>query len=119
MAIRPDRQDEHHRRDLRSRPWPESRGDQVEYGAEGQHGEVQGGEVVMQEELTLHEEEGEVVERPANDQERADFVVICELGCEKREVQLVLPDFLPSCSPSTHVAIGLYILSELEEPVAP
>lgn len=88
MAIRPDRQDEHHSRNLRPCPWSQSRGDQVEYGTEGQHGEVQGGEVVMQEELSLHEEEGEVVQSPADDQERADFVVVREFGCERQKFSL-------------------------------
>lgn len=34
----------------------------------------------MQEELTLHQEEREVVEGPADDGETADFIVECEFG---------------------------------------
>jgi len=35
---------------------------------------------VVQEELSLHEEEGEVVQSPANDEEGADFVIKGNLG---------------------------------------
>jgi hypothetical protein len=42
----------------------------------------------MQEELSLHEEEGEVVQSPADDQERADFVVVREFGCERQKFSL-------------------------------
>ena len=42
-------------------------GQKVEHLAEGNDGEVQGREVVMQEELTLHKIEGEVVEGPTED----------------------------------------------------
>lgn len=46
------------------------------------HGEVEGGEVVVKEELALHEEEGEVVQEPAEQEEPAEAIVEDDLGCD-------------------------------------
>lgn len=58
--------------------------------AQGDDGEVQGGEVVVEEELTLHEVEGEVVESPAQDG-GADLVVEALEGGARVVVAAALP----------------------------
>ncbi len=51
-----------------------SRGGEIEHLAEGQDSKIQGREIMVEEELALHEIEREVVEGPAEDG-GADFVV--------------------------------------------
>lgn len=80
MAPTPHGQDQNDGSDLDPRSRPKSRCGIVKDGAEGKNGEPQRREVVMQEELSLHEEERKVMQRPADDEERADFVVIRNLG---------------------------------------
>lgn len=76
-------QDEHHR-DLHPPRRLEVLGEQVKDRAEAEDGKVEGGEVVVEEELTLHEVEGEVVECPGGDEEAADLVVGLHRSCRRR-----------------------------------
>ena len=48
--------------------------------AEEEDGEVQGGQVVVEEQLAAHEVEGEVVQRPAHEEEAAEAVVFEDLA---------------------------------------
>lgn len=61
--------------------WFECRCGVVKDCTEKKDGKVECGEVVVQEELTLHKIEGEIMERPADDAKSANIVVKCELGC--------------------------------------
>jgi len=81
MAPGPYDQDENDTSDLDPSSRSKARGGEVEDSAKGEDRKPKRGEVVVQEELTLHEEEGEVVQRPSDDEERADFVVKGCLGC--------------------------------------
>lgn len=67
-----------HGRDLDPSRLPKVSRKQVKDGARAQDSKVQGGKVVVEEELTLHEEEGEVVHCPADDEEAADFIVYAD-----------------------------------------
>lgn len=60
---------------------PEGRCGVIKDGTEKKNGKVECGEIVVQEELALHEVEGEVMECPTNDAESANIIVECELGC--------------------------------------
>lgn len=61
--------------------WPERRCGVVKDGAEKKNCKIECGEIVVQEELALHEVEWEVMECPTNDAESANVVIECELGC--------------------------------------
>ena len=78
---RPDRKHEHHRSRLQLDSRPNTRGDVVEHGAEAEDGKVERREIVVQEQLALHEEEGEIVQCPSDEERGADFVVKGNLGC--------------------------------------
>jgi hypothetical protein len=69
-----------HGRNLNPARLPKVSRKQIKHGARAQDGKVQGRKVVVQEELTLHNEEGKVVHCPANDEEAADFVVYADRG---------------------------------------
>lgn len=62
-----NRNDGQHASNLQSRAWPDRGRDEVEDAAQQEDCKVQCGEVMMEEELSPHEEEGEVVEGPANE----------------------------------------------------
>lgn len=64
-----------HGRDLHATRGAKVSREKIKHGARAEDGKVQGGKVVVQEELALHEEEGQVVHSPADDEEAADFVV--------------------------------------------
>lgn len=69
MAPGPYHQDQHHTGDLYpgSRSKPRCR--KIEHGTKAQDGEPERREIVMEEELPLHEEEGEVMQCPSDDEE--------------------------------------------------
>ena len=49
MGVGPNRKNQHNRANLRPRSWSESRRDKIEHGAKAQYGEIEGGEIMMQE----------------------------------------------------------------------
>lgn len=84
MLEMPNREDNQHRGNLQPYSRPQRRRDQVKYGAGEENGEIQRGEVVMQEELSAHEKERKVVEAPPEEKEPAERVVFHHFGCERR-----------------------------------
>ena len=80
----PNRQDNQHSRNLQPHFWPQRRRDQVKHGAREENGEIKRGKVVMQKELSAHEEEWKVVKAPSDEQEPTERVVFHHFGCEGR-----------------------------------
>lgn len=70
--------------DLKTDSRSKERSGEVERDGSQEEGEVEGWEVVVQEKLTLHDEEGEVVKEPAEGEESTDSVVEDDLGCEQK-----------------------------------
>lgn len=60
---------------------------QIKDGTRAQDGKVEGREVVVQEELTLHEEKGKIVQGPADNEEAADLVVYAYSRCEQKSAR--------------------------------
>jgi hypothetical protein len=81
VAPAPDDQDQNDRSNLDTCSRSDSRGDEIKHRAKAQHRKPEGGEVMVQEELSLHEEEREVMEGPGNHEESANLVVECSLSC--------------------------------------
>ena len=68
----PNRQDNQHGRDLQPHFRPQRRRDEVKHGAGEENGEIKRREVVMQKELSAHEEEWKVVKAPPEEKEPAE-----------------------------------------------
>lgn len=78
-AIYREQQYDHRR--LGSLPPLDAPSCEIKDRAEAEDSEVEGRKVVVEEELSLHEEEWQVMERPAEDEETTDFVVISHNSC--------------------------------------
>lgn len=81
MVPAPKCKDQNHNSNVCPNLWFERRCGIVEDGAEKKDGKVKCGKVMVQEKLTLHKIEGEIMECPADDAESTNIVVKCELGC--------------------------------------
>lgn len=75
MPIRPHGDEDENESDLKPELGLQGMSEEVEDGGKEEDGEVESGEVVMEEELALHDEEGEVVKRPAESEETAKSIV--------------------------------------------
>jgi hypothetical protein len=71
-------------RDLEADAGTEGRGQEVEHRAPEQNREVKSGEIVVQEKLTTHKEEWQVVQRPPNEEETAEGIVLDNFGYNGR-----------------------------------
>lgn len=71
MLESPERKDEDDSCHLNSELWSQCRCRQIKDAREEQDGEIQSWQVVMQEELALHDKEWEVVHNPAKEEEPA------------------------------------------------
>jgi len=67
-------------RDLKANSRSKERSQEVERNGGEEKGEVEGGEVVVEEELSLHDEEGEVVEEPSDGEESTESIVENDLS---------------------------------------
>ena len=61
------------------------RSQEVERNGGEEKGEVEGWEVVVEEELSLHDEEGEVMEEPSDGEESTESIIENDLSCEAKE----------------------------------
>lgn len=80
VQITPDCDHSDSTSNLEAKSWAEVGCDKVENGGKGEDGEVERGEVVMKEELTRHQEEGEVVQSPTHDEETGHVVIFDDGG---------------------------------------
>jgi hypothetical protein len=85
VSVHEDDADEEATGDLQPHARPERARCEIEYGAPEQDGEVEGREVVVQEELAAHEEEGRVVQRPSSEQEATQRIILDDLGCTRHQ----------------------------------
>ena len=76
MRKGPDGQRHNDRSDLDPPPRRHRRRQQIEYRHKRKDGEIECGEIVMEEELALHEEEGEIVQCPSENGEPDELVVL-------------------------------------------
>lgn len=101
MPIGPDCHQNNDSGQLQSNTWLERRGRQVKHGSKQQnlnkiderqarthnggsstttHGKVQGWEIMMQEKLARHDEEGEVMKEPSQKEEAAQLIIVNHRG---------------------------------------
>jgi len=79
----PNSQDDQNRRNLQPYTRSQGRRQQVKYSRTEEDSEVQSWEVVMEEKLATHEEEGEVVQKPAHEEKAAQSVIFDNFSCRK------------------------------------
>lgn len=76
----PDHNDQQQCGDLQAEAWLQGRRDKIKDTAREKDRKVKSWEVVVQEELTLHDVERKVVQRPAYEEEAAQCVVLDHAG---------------------------------------
>lgn len=76
----PDGEDNKDSGDLQPHPRAQRRRDKVEDRARQQDRKVQSGEVVVQEKLAAHQEEGRIMQHPADEEESTEGVVFDHFG---------------------------------------
>ena len=82
VRVVPNGEDEEYSRNLQANARAKRCCKKVKDTAREKDGVVKSGEVVMQEQLAVHEEEWEVVQEPAQCEESADGVVLEHRSCE-------------------------------------
>lgn len=75
MCVVPDSNHHEEGGDLDLSLGTERRGDEIEHRTRGKNGEIECWKVVVQEKLTLHEEERHIVESPAQHEESSEVIV--------------------------------------------